>query len=190
MRTKLATVAAVGALAVGGAALLAPSMASAQPADGQGRFGVLASVLQDLVADGTLDRAQAEKVADRLEGAMPLAGHMGGRGLGLGGPTAVAEVLGISVQELHEAHMDGDTLADIAQEKGVSRDQLVDRLVAAAEARLDEAVADERLTAEQAQERKATLEDRISRMVDREPTGRGHGPGRGNGPLHGLMHQD
>lgn len=191
--------AAVGAVALGGAALLAPSMASAQSADGPDRPGVLASVLQDLVEDGTLEQAQADAVADRLQAALPPggmhrggpghgAGHPGGRGPGLAGPAAVAEALGMTVQELREARSDGDTLAEIAAAKDISREDLVDRLVAAAEARLDEAVTDERLTAEQAQDRKDGLEQRISDLVDREPRGPGRGHGAGHGAGQGPMH--
>ena len=105
------------------------------------------------------------------------------------GPRAEAleEILGLSAEEIRDALSDGASLADVAEGQGVSADELTDALVAAATEHIDEAVAEGRLDAAEAEERKAGLEDRIAEMIDRVPSendGRHGGWGRG-GPLHG-----
>lgn len=193
---KRTTAAAVLVASVGltGAAVLGPAVASADPA-GDGRLSTLRQALQGLVSDGTLSSAQADRVAERLDSALPPRGPgAGGHGMGSGmhgpgmhgpgmhgagsmDPAAIAEAAGVTVEELHEARHSGKSLAEIAAAEGVSRDTLVDRLVALAEDRIDAAVEDGRMTAEQAADRKAGLEDRIEVMVDRTG-GPGHGARR------------
>ncbi len=193
MKRTLAAGTLVAALGLTGAAVLGPAVASADPA-GEGRMSMLREALQGLVSDGTLNDAQADKVAERLAEVAPPRG-MGG-GMGMGGPGGrghgpgrgghgvgmlaaekIAEAAGVTVEELHEARHDGQSLAEIAAAQGISRDTLIERLVTLAEERLAKAVAAGRLTAEQAEERKAGLEERIGTMVDRTG-GPGHGPGR------------
>jgi hypothetical protein len=81
---------------------------------------------------------------------------------------------------------DGTTLADVAGEQGVEVDVLVDALVAAQEERIAAAVEDGRITQEQADERLADLEERVTERVNSEAPvgGPGHGPrgDRGNRP--------
>lgn len=194
MKKKIAAGTLAGVVGLTGVALLGPTVANAQDeTPGTGRLSVLKDALQSLVTDGTLTSAQADKVATTLDGTLPSRGGMrghrgGGQGVGMMGPAAMAETLGISVDELRQGRQDGKTLAEIAADNGIAKDALIDKLVAAAEKRLDEAVADDRLTQAQADERKADLEERITDMVDRERTGPGgredHGPGmhRGWGP--------
>lgn len=173
----------VAALGLTGAAVLGPAAASADPA-GNGRVSALRDALQGLVSNGTLNQTQADKVAEHLAEAMPPRGPgmggpvMGGHGGAMLGLAAIAEAAGVTVAELHEARHDGRSLAQIATAEGISRQTLIDRLVALAAQRLDDAVAADRLTTEQAEERKAGLEKRIGALVDR--TGApGHGPRRG-----------
>lgn len=64
--------------------------------------------------------------------------------------TAIAKVLGMTEAELMTAMRDGKTIADLAQEKGVSTDAIVNAIVAAEKERLDQAVADAKLTQAQA----------------------------------------
>lgn len=193
MKRTLAAGTLVAALGLTGAAVLGPAVASADPA-GEGRMSMLREALQGLVSDGTLNDAQADKVAERLAEVAPPRGMGGGMGMGgpggrghgpgrgghgVGMPAAekIAEAAGVTVEELHEARHDGQSLAEIAAAQGISRDTLIERLVTLAEERLAKAVAAGRLTAEQAEERKAGLEERIGTMVDRTG-GPGHGPGR------------
>ena len=192
MKRTIAAGTLVAALGLTGAAVLGPAVASADPA-GNGRVSALREALQGLVSDGTLKQAQADKVAERLAEVAPprgmgpggpgMRGHgpgRGGYGVGMLAAEAIAEAAGVTVEELHEARHDGQSLTEIAAAEGISRATLIDRLVALAEKRIDAAVTAGRLTAEQAEERKADLEERIGTMADRTG-GPGHGKGRGPG---------
>ncbi|WP_091763515.1 hypothetical protein [Blastococcus aurantiacus] len=110
-------------------------------------------------------------------------GHGGGhRGGGFDLSTA-ATALGMTEDELRTAlEADGTTLADLAGERGVEVDALVDALVTAQQERIAAAVEDGRLTQEEAGERLADLEERVAERVNSEAPagGPGHGP-RGDG---------
>lgn len=110
----------------------------------------------------------------------PRGGHHGGRGFGAR-LDAVAEALGITEDELHDAIEDGQTIAEVADANGVDVQTVIDALVAEATARIDAKVADGDLTQEQADELKAELTERITDLVDGEGAGfrmggRGHRP--------------
>jgi len=85
---------------------------------------------------------------------------------------ALADTLGIGVEDLTAAREAGQTPAEIAEENGVSRDELVSSPVAERQASLDQAVADGDLTQEEADEKAADLEEHVNAFVD----GEGHGP--------------
>ncbi len=110
------------------------------------------------------------------------AGHPGGRV----GPEALADALGTTLEELHHAAQEGRTPAEIAESEGVRQDDLVERLVAAAEGKLDELVAEGRLTEAEADELRGDLTERVTARVD-EPLGRAFGghDGHGWGSRHG-----
>lgn len=98
----------------------------------------------------------------------------GHRGLGDRG-AVLEELLGLSRSELRAAFEEGQTLADIAEANGVSTDELVAALVGEAESRIDEAVADGRLDATEAEERLADVSARIAERVNGGPgTFEGH----------------
>jgi len=79
-----------------------------------------------------------------------------------------ATALGISVQELRDALADGKSIATIASERGRSLDDVKAAMIADASERIDRAVADGRLTAEEGAEKKASLSERIDELVERE----------------------
>ena len=184
MRTKLTTFAlagAVGLTAVTGAALLAPAVSYAATGDStalQSRVSSITQALGGLVGDGTLTQAQADRVASTLAEARPEGlGHRGpgGRGLHL---EAAAEALGVPVEELRTAAEAGRSLADVAQEKGVSTDALVDALVKAQQDHLAAAVSSGRLTQAEADEKAADLQARITERLDDPIRARGGHRGR------------
>ena len=166
----------------------------------------LKDALQGLVDDGTLDEEQRDAVASRLAEQLPPRGHghghghghglghghgdghghghgkVHGNGLG-GGPAldAAAGVLGLSAEELRAELRGGRSLADVAAERGVDVDDVEQAIVDAAEQRLDEAVADGRLTQEQADERRARLPELAAEAVEREGLP-GHGRKGPKGP--------
>lgn len=77
-----------------------------------------------------------------------------------------AEVLGVTRDELRTAAREGRTLADLAREKDVSQDVLVDALATAENRRLAQAVRAGRLTQQQADQRGAGAEIRIRERLD------------------------
>jgi hypothetical protein len=155
--------------------------------------------LAPLVDDGTITQDQADAVTDALEGARPegpVGGH-GGHG-GWFGPawfggdlSVVADALGIDEDALRSALQDGQTLAEIATANGVDVQTVIDAIVAEAQARLDEALADGRIDADELAALQADLTERITDLVNGELGGRGlpfGGGGFGGGPFGGDHH--
>jgi len=105
---------------------------------------------------------------------------------GRGGPglEAMAEVIGIDVEELHTALDDGQTPAEVAEANGVSRADLVDAIVADITAHIEQGVEDGHLTQAEADERLADVEAHAEAIVDGERP-EGMGPGRGGPPPFG-----
>lgn len=150
------------------------------------------------VDSGQLTEEQATELKERIDSdEFPLlarGGH-GGPGLHVYGPghagrgevlAAAASYLGLTEAELREQLAD-QTLAEVAKEEGKSVSGLVDAMVASAEKSIDQAVADGKLTKEQADELKDGLEERMTDLVNGELE---HGPGvhgRGFGDMDGHM---
>jgi polyhydroxyalkanoate synthesis regulator phasin len=195
VRKKIIVVTAAGALTLGGLAVGVPALADSD------RIGVATSAavdrirdaIDDLVADGSLTEEQADEVAGRLADAGfggHGGGHRGGGGHGGFGLDAAADALGMTEEELRNAlETEGTTLADVAEQQGLSTGDLVEALVEAAHERADAAVEDGRLTQEEADDRLADVEERISERVTtvlpERGRGNGSGPGgRGDGAEH------
>ncbi len=184
MRKQIATFAVAGLVGLTGSALIAPGLASAATGGSStavtDRVSGIKDALKGLVSDGTITQSQADEVATTLADKLPARGP-GGRHGGPGGPGRisaddVAAAIGVTVDELRTQQEAGKTLTQIAATKGVTKAQLVDKLVAAAEKELAADVTAGRLTQAQADARKADLKTRISEKVDRVgPVG---GPGR------------
>lgn len=135
------------------------------------------NALASLVQDGTISQEQSDKVAASLESAQPRGGpgHRDGGGPRVAFPAA-ASAIGISEDELKEAlRQDNATLGTVAQSKNVDVQKVVGAIVAAENKAIDEAQAAGRITADQANERKAKTTERVTRMVNegRHQGGRG-----------------
>jgi hypothetical protein len=184
-KTRATSLLLAGTLGLGGLAgglVLAPAVATAATSSTTASDAVAARVsriteaLSGLVSDGTLTQPQADRVATTLAEQLPPRGHgpggrghHGGPGRGLGPVLqTAAEAIGVPVDELRAALADGRSLAQVAEAEGVERQTVVDALVAAANAHIDEHVADGDLTAEQAEARKAEVAERVADLVDRE----------------------
>ena len=190
MRTKIATFALATVVVTGGAVLLGPAFAQAASSDTStvagavgDRVSRLADALKGLVTDGTLTQQQADKVASTLAEQLPRGGPHGRHGGHLS-PDTVAQVLGITTDELFTAQRDGKTLAQIAQDQGIAKADLIDRLVVAGEKQLADDVAAGRLTQAQADQEKAELRAEITERVDSTHLHGPHGRGPG-GPRFG-----
>lgn len=77
-----------------------------------------------------------------------------------------AEVIGITAKELGTELRAGRTIAEVAQAKGVDVAEVTDALVAKGTARIDQAVADGKITAERAAKAKARLPKAADRIVN------------------------
>lgn len=159
------TVVVVAALAMSGIAL-AQTSDEGDVADTPAYSAIL-DALSNLVDEGTIDQSQAEAVAEHLasqrgprDGFRGKGGHFGA---GLGGLT---ELLGVTAEELRTALSEGQSLADIAAANGSSVDEVVGHLLGELEAKLDEAVEQGRLDADEAAEKLAGAEERITEMVN------------------------
>lgn len=149
------------------------------------------------VESGRLDEdAAAEKRAELDEKIEELInkdpsefqGRRGGHGKGHGnrgfGSEVVQETLGLSSEEIRAGIQEGKTLSDLAEEQGVSVDDLAAAMVDAAQERIDSAVEEGRIDADEAAEKIAELEERIDGVLngelpERDGNGRGHRGPRG-----------
>ncbi len=163
--------------------------------DGSAR---LAEVLQPLVDDGTITADQLTAIVSTLEAALPMGGSgrgmgpggrgMGGRGMGREGLTAVADALGLTVDELRTSLQDGQTLADIAAAQGVEVQTVIDTLVVAAGEHLAEEVTEGDMTQDEADAKLAEITTRITDAVNNGgPIGGGRGDHGPRGPMGGPM---
>lgn len=114
------------------------------------------------------------------------AAECGGRGMDGAKLTTVAEILGLTEDEVRAAIADGSTLAELAVANDSSADELIDALVTEIKTNLDEHVADGDLTEEEATTRLTVAVERITEFVnDTQPSGPsgpgGHGERGGPG---------
>jgi hypothetical protein len=189
--SKLAALGLTAGLAVGGAAGLVvavPAVSGAQSTATTTVDGAttdptrpdpgtrIADALAPLVSDGTLTQDQADKVASTLAESMPMGrGEHGGRGMGL---DAAATALGMTADELRTELQGGQTIAQVAESKGVDVQAVIDAMVAQAKTHLDEEVASGEHTQAEADQKLADITTRITDSVNNGmPERGGHGPG-------------
>lgn len=80
--------------------------------------------------------------------------------------TNIAEVLGMQPRDLLTELKTGKTVAQVANERGIETQSLIDQLVAKVNAKVDEAVANGKLSAERAAQIKQKAPERITKLVD------------------------
>jgi hypothetical protein len=132
------------------------------------------------LAEGRLTQAQADRLNQRVD-------QLGGRG-GLRAPQIaervakararaavriavtreLAQFLGLQPGELSQELRAGKSLAEVAQAKGKSRDEVKSFLTDQARTRLERAVANGRLTREQADAQLKRLTDGLDQALDRK----------------------
>ena len=170
-----------------------PTTSPAEPSQARGRGAD--TVIDALVADGTLTKEQGDKVKAALQAARPswpAGGPRGpggwGPGRGPGGPAggfgdlrrggqSVADALGITTDQLRTELQSGKSLADVATAHGKTTQDVVDALVKEATTRLDAEVTAGRLTRAQADQMLATAKSMIDTIVSTPlPTGGFGGP--------------
>jgi len=167
VRKKLITAATAGALTLTGLGVAAPALAATDDTGDvlSSRVERITNALSGLVTDGSITQEQADEVASTLsEAGLGGGGGHHGRGLAL---AAAAEALDMSEDDLRTAlEADGTTLAQVAEDHGVAVDTVVQALVTAEQERIAQAVEDGRMTQEQADERLADLEQRVTDRVN------------------------
>ena len=132
--------------------------------------------LQPLVDDGTLTTVQVDAVVEALAEARP----DGRRGSRAAHATAeIAEILGVTDDELKTALADGKSIADVAAEQGVEVQEVIDAIVTATTERVNAAVEAGRIDQDRADEILDNAEERATEFVnsDRERANGGHGRG-------------
>jgi uncharacterized protein (DUF433 family) len=82
---------------------------------------------------------------------------------------AAAKEIGVSVNELKDARNSGKSIAQVAKDHNKSVDDVVDAVVKAATSDIDQAVKDGKLDAQNADQIKQKLPDRVKQLVNREP---------------------
>ncbi len=138
---------------------------------GLGQIGTVSAQVDD-EPDAPDTDEPADAPEGEGEGERP--GRRGDRGAKF---QAIADVLGMETDAVREALRGGSTLADIAAEQGVSVDAVVDVIVDAKTERIQGAVDDGRITQEQADERLADLDERVTTRVNEGRPERGEGDG-------------
>lgn len=108
------------------------------------------------------------------------------------GNAPLLALLKIDADTLESRLRAGKSLAEIAEEQGVKKQQVIDLLVAQQSKRIDEAVEAGKVSKQQADEWKNGLQQRTRKMVESKfGHGRGHGHDRGRmGPRGGKYLED
>ena len=128
-------------------------------------------MLDEAVAEGRISLCRAERVRQHIqEGrlflfARPHRPHPG-RALVL---YAAAETLDMRPRELRAELMEGQSIAQVAEARDISRAELKAGILSEAEERLDGAVDNGRLTRERADEALQRLRENIDRIIDFAP---------------------
>ncbi len=152
------------------------------------RFGTLAAVLAvaGLIALGTTAFAQGP--APRATPPATAQGYGLGNGMGLGGRmggpqnslvAVAAKVLGLTQADLVAQLNNGKTIADVAKDKGISTDKIVDEFLAPRAEALKAAVEAGRITQAQADTMLATMRANVTAQLSEKWTPRGPGLGTG-----------
>jgi hypothetical protein len=147
--------------------------------------GASLDTVDEKVASGEITEDQAARMRERIEagdfGFGPGGPHRGHEehGPGLGADRGeLAAFLGIDEEALHDALQSGQTLAQVAEANGKSRDDLKAFLRQQAADALNQAVTDGELTQDQADQKLAGLDANLDALID--------GQMPAHGPRHGM----
>jgi hypothetical protein len=132
-------------------------------------------VVDEALQEGWLTEEQAQRMQERMEQAPGRRGMdkglMGPRmgAMGRGGDSIMdlaAEELGMSVQDLMAELQSGKSLAELADEKGVDTQAIVDAYLAQLEENLQQAVSDGKMTQKQADWMLKQAGEMVPQMLD------------------------
>ena len=188
MRKRVVALATAGVLGVGAAGAVAVVAVPAVADTATGRATASEAVgerverirerLQGLVDDKTLNDQQADKVAERLAESGPVPGGRGGRwffGAGQDVADAAAAALGVTRDELTSDLRDGTTLKEIAEREGKDLAAVESAITAEIREKIDEAVSEDGLSQERADELKADVPTWVKDFAEDGVPARGWG---------------
>jgi len=136
--------------------------------------------LDGLVSDGTINQDQEDKIIQAFKDAKdaeheqhPGAGPLGRRGHGVrpghileGMVDVAANTIGVQPSDLTSELKNGKSVADVATEHTVDPQTVVQAIVDAGNKKIDEAVANDKLTSTQADKLKSHLPDAATKFVN------------------------
>jgi hypothetical protein len=129
--------------------------------------GILAAVLAGTVL--AAGPAGGPKTAQEDCGA---AGLVNGNGLGFGPDSEIADLLGMTPEEIREQRQDGKSLADIALSfNGTTEQELINIIMAEKKEAIQKLVAAETITQAEADARLLQMAERVRLAVERTMTG-------------------
>ena len=141
----------------------------------QAMSNVALDLVDQAVADGRITEDEAADIRERIaSGDFPLFGFgfHHGRGHGFSGCgyalSDVADFLGMEAADVRSALEDGQSLTQIAEANGKTRDELKNYLLDELTDKVNQAVENGRVTQERADEILANAPDRIDQQIDRE----------------------
>lgn len=161
-------------------------VASAAPVDGEdlasedGKSGTLRAALDKLVQAGVITAEQRDRILKAIEEEQAAAKRKRGQADKPKPPAAAqpkfhvlqhlvqdaAEAIGVSPGQLKQELRGGKSLKDVAQAHGVSRDALMQKLVAAETARIRKAHEAGRISKEMAERLERRLAEAVAKAVD------------------------
>jgi hypothetical protein len=113
-------------------------------------------------------------------------GMMAGRQHAQTALNAVAQLTGLSTDEVCTQRAAGDSLADIAADQGISEQAVIDKVAAERTAELDQLKADNKITTDQYNACISNMQERIKTNIERTVTGPANGnQGQGIGKMQG-----
>jgi hypothetical protein len=155
-------------------------------------------VVDQAVTDGWLTQNQADLLKWRLD-QEATSGLAGGKGFGMfgrgmGGPmgmgfggdnlySVAADKLGMKLTELLAELQSGKSIADVAKEKSVDTQTIIDAYVAQVKATLDKSVAGGNITQKQADYQLQQITQRVADQIDNTGIGGRMGGGRHGGGM-------
>ncbi|MBX6354086.1 MAG: LysM peptidoglycan-binding domain-containing protein [Thermoflavifilum sp.] len=131
-------------------------------------------LLDQAVSNGKLTTAQEQSLMKRfdahvqslVEGRLPAAGMRADRRVWL---NDAAQVIGINRATLLQDLKQGESIAQVAQSKGISVNALVSKLMAKEKVRLDQKVSSGKLTQAREQQMLKRLQTQLTRWVEHQP---------------------
>jgi uncharacterized protein YidB (DUF937 family) len=125
--------------------------------------------ISDLVTNGTITQAQSDSIMEAINsnqgaGAKACQGLALFRAAGVG--KAVTALLGLTGAEIRQDYAGGKSLTEIAQTKGVDRQQLINTIDAAIKTELDTLVSNGKIDSARETQIMTTVQTAVGKLVD------------------------